>query len=533
MDFTESLIKKYAKKILGFAYSKTKNYHNAEDLSQNILLALLKIDFSNKAITDMNGYVFRVCQYTWSNYVRKNKHYWEGVTYNDDILPVIEENTENKIIKKKLYEKLRREITRLSKTKREITIMFYYENKSGKEISKILGIPASTVRWYLFESKKLIKEHIEMTETIYNPKRLTVYFCGSSPDFSLHGLRNDLLVQNICFACREKALTIEEIAAALSMAASYIEDKLEPLLNMNYIKKVRANKYQTTFFIQDENFVIAKKKFEYENLPQLAKAIFNAVKDNLSKIRNIGFTGADLDENFLLWALITKIAHDLLCDISIKIKAQPPIRGDGSSHWIDASICEKDILKSCSSLDEGLKNYILYSGGYGARYSGNEFITAQQFDMKFAGAWRGFFDNEVRQIKRIYTIIKQSLAINELDKESIAYLANMGYVKMSNEKPKILIPYLNAAENTKLNNIIQNIILPQIKENTNINITQEYTKYISKFIPKYISNDEKKFVVSRFYPPCSVSWLLMKEGYLTEPTKEEKKRLCTIIWENK
>ncbi|MNL88258.1 RNA polymerase sigma factor [compost metagenome] len=52
----------------------------------------------------------------------------------------------------------------LSKMKRDITEMFYYENKSGDEVSKSLGIPASTVRWHLSQVKIDLKEKIEMTE---------------------------------------------------------------------------------------------------------------------------------------------------------------------------------------------------------------------------------------------------------------------------------------------------------------------------------------------------------------------------------
>jgi len=40
MDLAQSLIKKYAKKIYNFAYSKTRDTYNAEDLSQEIIVQL-------------------------------------------------------------------------------------------------------------------------------------------------------------------------------------------------------------------------------------------------------------------------------------------------------------------------------------------------------------------------------------------------------------------------------------------------------------------------------------------------------------
>lgn len=47
MDRNETLLIKYTEKIYGFAYSKTHNYHDALDLSQNILLTLCQIDFAS------------------------------------------------------------------------------------------------------------------------------------------------------------------------------------------------------------------------------------------------------------------------------------------------------------------------------------------------------------------------------------------------------------------------------------------------------------------------------------------------------
>lgn len=155
MDDSGHIISKYAKKIYGFAYSKTHNLHDAEDLSQNILLELCKMDFEARQIENMDGFIYRVCEYTWSNFVRKNIFVWEGIDYCEKINDYAsKDNIDEEIIKSELYHKLRQEIMYLSKTKREAVIMFYYEGKSGNEIAEKLNIPASTVRWYLGEAKK-------------------------------------------------------------------------------------------------------------------------------------------------------------------------------------------------------------------------------------------------------------------------------------------------------------------------------------------------------------------------------------------
>ena len=138
-----------------------------------------------------------------------------------------ETDIEEEYIKKELHDKLRQEIMYLSKMKREVTIMFYYENKTSKEISEILNIPDSSVRWYLGESKKTLKERIEMTEQgIYKPVKIGIGHNGWTTDYDMFGLRSDVLMQNICYVCYLKPCTTEEIARTLGVAAVYLEDKI-------------------------------------------------------------------------------------------------------------------------------------------------------------------------------------------------------------------------------------------------------------------------------------------------------------------
>ena len=54
------IVSKYAKKIYGFSYSKTKNAHDAEDLSQEILVQLFGKEFKSQQIENMDAYVYRI-----------------------------------------------------------------------------------------------------------------------------------------------------------------------------------------------------------------------------------------------------------------------------------------------------------------------------------------------------------------------------------------------------------------------------------------------------------------------------------------
>ncbi len=530
MKITEKLVKEYAKKIFGFAYSKTKNFHNAEDLAQDIILTLCSNEADLSKIENMDAYVWRVSNYTWSNYIRKNKPVWSTLE-NAEALDFARDDcdVEGTYIENETREKLRREVMYLSKMRRDITVMYYYENKSGNEISELLGIPAATVRWHMSETKKLLKERIDMTDSIYTPKKLEIYFSGNANDFSLRGLRDDLLVHNICIVCAKKALTIEEIASTMGMNAAFIESKLDDLLYMNYLEKVGANKYKTTFFIKDAEFIAAKERFEMANLPPIARAIYKSLKNHLDEIRGIGFMGAELPENFLMWTLCTRAAHDYLNSIAIRHGYRAPMRGDGSRHWIKARIiCDE---REVAGDDKELADYFKYSGGRAGAHTSTDALCAQQFDPPVVMCSRGFIGSQaLGNFKRIYTIIKEVLEMNEHDKEIISLMASAGFVRVKDGRPEILVPYMTTSEYDEFCRIIAEVILPEVKTEAGDDICRRYAEYMEKIIPAHISEAERAFAVSDFYEPNAYAYLLYREGLLEKLSNDEKKRVCTMIW---
>ena len=153
---------------------------------------------------------------------------------------VADAQPEQDVLRREELRQLRQEILYLSALRRKIMISFYYDEKKGDEIARELSIPASTVRWHLKQAKETIKERMNMAEnTLYQPVHLWIGHNGNVKSPVYDDLRHDNLTQNICWVCREKALTVEEIARTLGVAAVYLEYKLEKLLEMEY-KKLRT-----------------------------------------------------------------------------------------------------------------------------------------------------------------------------------------------------------------------------------------------------------------------------------------------------
>lgn len=537
MNLSEQLIRDYAKKISGFAWSKTHHPQDAEDLAQDIMLVLCRHDFASKSIQNMDAYIYQVCRYTYANFVRARKRDRDYTVFasSEQMMAIpSEENIPTEVANAELYDRLRREVAYLGNTRRKVIVMTYYEGKTSREIGKILDISDATVRWYLSDTQKKLKERMDMKESIYTPKHLNVYISGYSPDMNLHGLRDDLLTQNICLVCAcERGKSVEEIAATMNMSAAFIEDKIPTMLDMVYLEEMGKNRFRTTFFIQDTDYEREKIRYQMKTLPRIARVIYKKIKEKLPEIRGIGFDGCDLDENFLLWYLITFAAHIYECHPPFETKYEQIMRGDGGSFAVDAAWSEAEILREGEFTPEET-DYLTHYRGMSGKHNGNGRITIQQFDPPVCGGDRPMIPlGNIGYWERLHGLTKDGAVPTEPDKDIIAYAVREGYAEMKDGKLCLLVPYFTADETDKLYGLLRKTIFEEIAPAVGDHPAVGYARLVSSLIPDYLSDNEKNFhAYHRFYQPNAYTYLLLKEGLLTMPTETQQKRICTAVWEN-
>lgn len=521
----------YAKKIYGFAYSKTHNVQDAEDLSQNILLDLFRIQKDPREIGDLDAYVYRVCRYAWSNFYRREKRYWQMCPEESlSDAPDGADTPEEAVLQKELYAVLRRKVMNLSHLRRQITTMFYFENKSGHDIASRLGISPATVRWHLSESRNIIKEQIEMENNLYTPRRLTVYFSGNANNGSLYGLRNDLMTQNICIACADHALTVEDICETIGVAAVYIEEKLADLCMMGYLKK-NAGKYRTTFFIRDASFLSSQKQFEMQLFTPLADAIDTVITRHIGDIRALGFLGCDADETLLRWDFITAAAHDYMVEYSLPIHGTIPLRGDGSRHWIDASWSDQAIAEACGGMEEPLYDYIRYSGGCAGKFFGCDTAFLQQFDPPILTGYREFDTRTVEQLSSAVKQAREGVSENETERLMLTRIIELGMAKMRDGHVHMQIPCLTKAEFTAYQSLTQTVLLPEITAICGDGLAKSYYDFVYPRLPADLDRAEKEFAATRFYAPNAIPYLLYRAGKLPLP-EDAHNTVCTMFFEH-
>lgn len=275
---------------------------DAKDLTQDCFLAILK---SSDKILNENaifGYIYSTVNNRYKKYLTTKK--MNSYIPLDDNYPSNNEvgyESEN-------YNKLRRELALLSKEYRECTVLYYFNDYTINGIANKLNLSSEMVKYYLFKTRKILKEGINMERIFgkksYEPEELgfTCIFNGNC-DSNFENLFNRKIVGNIILSAYYTPMSLLELSVELGVASVYLEDEIDLLLKYKVLKKV-GKKYQANVVVlTKEYFQSFIKKSSIIIKESLAK-VFDLVQNNIFDLKkNNLITGNNL-ENYIKWSLL-------------------------------------------------------------------------------------------------------------------------------------------------------------------------------------------------------------------------------------
>lgn len=330
----------YLSKIYGFCRLKTNTETDAEDLSQDIALEVLKAIQKGTEIENMNAFVWKVSNHMFFNFLRKKKY--GSSAYLTDIF-ACDDNVEEEYIFKEQKELLHRELATMPRDYRKAVVMHYFDGLSCEEIGKILGKSAGTVKWWLHDARKVIKEGIDTMKTYgeksYNPGSLFISCTGNfGANYEPMSCAKRKSAQNILLAAYKTPLTIEELCTELGISAPYIEDEVDFLVENELMKKVGKDKYQTGFVILPGQNPTVFNKIYTECIPEYFEKLISFLESKRTLLSSEKFNLASFPWERLLWVyihIISDIAANKYKSVNnIHIKyADIPARPNGGK-WI-------------------------------------------------------------------------------------------------------------------------------------------------------------------------------------------------------
>lgn len=306
------LVAENIKTIFAYALSRVSHKEDAEDLAGDFVLAILQ---SAPKLRDDNaffGYIWSIAANTYKKYLRRKSR-----TRFDELAEDIpcEDDFTRDILRSEEHKALRRELALLSREYRECTIAYYFEGLSCAETASRLHISLEMVKYYLFKTRKILKEGIAMEREFgtksYNPVRFEFHpIFANTFNQQYHHMFNRKLPGNILASAYHTPMTIRELAVELGVASVYLEDEIALLEKYHLLASLPGGKYQTSLIIFTEDYIKEFIRTAEETCVADVGAILTDARLKLPKIRKLGFPGSDSDDNRLLWALLHEMMRN-------------------------------------------------------------------------------------------------------------------------------------------------------------------------------------------------------------------------------
>jgi RNA polymerase sigma factor (sigma-70 family) len=333
----------YVGAIYGYAVNRSASTNEAEDLTQDVLLAAMESFKQNPGVGDRERYLWKIAHNVYVDHVRKAQLSKNQIDFSQisNALPVNDLAAINNLEDKEQFGLMRREIARLSQIRRKIIVMHYFEEQPVKKIADKLCIPVGTVKWHLSGSRSEIEKGMNIVRTngnlSMNPVKFkNISYCGNEDSYGgPQQLLSNSIKQNILYAAYKRPMTITEIADEMGVSPPYVRDEVEILMDFNFVNEVESQKYQTNIVILEDQDGKTLLDDMFEKVEDIAKQLYNqlaaAYVEAEPAIVNSGVYVPGNDAGYLRWTAFVQSVVESLAFIRFD-NSNLPVHKDG--HYI-------------------------------------------------------------------------------------------------------------------------------------------------------------------------------------------------------
>jgi RNA polymerase sigma-70 factor (ECF subfamily) len=167
-----AIVQRYSNALMALAMSRIRNVEDSRDIVQEALVAaycrIQTLESPEQLGAWLRGIVVNFC----------NKHVDRVERHNRFIQrlphPSTSIDAHGNAVEKDRVGEIRKALDSLNETQREVTALFYFQNASVDEVSRLLNKPAGTVKRILSEVRSKLKEElIEMARSEFSEYQLT------------------------------------------------------------------------------------------------------------------------------------------------------------------------------------------------------------------------------------------------------------------------------------------------------------------------------------------------------------------------
>ncbi len=157
------LVDRYKDLVYTLALRMLKHREEAEEVAQDTFIKVFKSLDKFKGDSKFSTWIYRVAYNTCLDNIKKNKKHLNNVAIDEFTFNKLEtiDNALDNIIKEEKSVLIKKCINKLPEDSSALLTLFYFEELSLDEISKIINVEANTVKVKLFRARKKLAVILE------------------------------------------------------------------------------------------------------------------------------------------------------------------------------------------------------------------------------------------------------------------------------------------------------------------------------------------------------------------------------------
>ena len=171
------LVDKYKAGVYAFAYERLHNFHDAEDIAQEVFLKAYKSLRTLRRWDSFASWLYRITLNLCRNWIRAQSSRPDHEFTEDQDPEVLEAHSRNTYRQELAYESVGEALDSLPEMYSQALTLHYFGGMTSMEIAKFTGVSPSAIRMRLRKARSLLKEEIlAMMSTEYEQQRLQASF---------------------------------------------------------------------------------------------------------------------------------------------------------------------------------------------------------------------------------------------------------------------------------------------------------------------------------------------------------------------
>jgi RNA polymerase sigma factor (sigma-70 family) len=496
-DYREQ-IAQMSKTLFRYCLSRTNSYHDAEDLAQEILLISCKRENSFPNEKAFYSFVWRTADNILKSRYRDRERY-STAELDDTLSDGSWEELENRMRENEQLSLITRELALLNSNYRKVMVAYYIDGLSVKDISLCFSLSQSMVKYLLFQSRKRIREGVNMERNFgklsYDPVKLSLRFWGEKNVY--WSLFDSKVRQNIIMACYYDKLTEEQLSLELGVPTAYLEEDIAKLVEYGVLSKKKGY-YQSNIVILTTKELHEISSANESSALKTAELLKNSIDGIINEIKGIGFYGCDMPNNSIKWLLVSQILHLAYVDKYIgRIELDFPEDKFGVK-------CFRWLMEDSSS-DE------LYGIGMSHHSVGD--VHIQFYDVSVNGEKIELKVSQLQENTIISLIHSQPQSRN--DKMICADLIDSGVLVRTEEGVKPNFPYLDKEQFARFNAIIEPIAEEIYSCASESETVETRKKILIEHTPQHLIDYAKRITpLTQFEDVQDIIRILCESGWL-------------------